>query len=183
MLTCRYHYGITGCKYHSWMICFSPMNERKSTTLYCPHTRAGTLKLPFFLEGVAVGRGSNIWNKIPYCVKIDNHQRNYNQRQHFLTSPSESETVRPCTQESEDRHYGGNRVWDTGVKGITIHINYPALRAPVEGYAFFSSSLGIVKASFDYALVHSSNLKIRRGVGFVRHQGATNIINNRKMSS
>ena len=49
------------------------------------------------------------------------------------------------------------------------HINYPALRAPVEGYAFFSSLLGIVKAGFASALVHSSNLKIRRGVGFVRH--------------
>ena len=64
-----------------------------------------------------------------------------------------------------------------------FHINYPALRAPVEGYAFFSSSLGIVKASFASALVHSSNLKIRRGVNIVRHRGATNITNNGKMSS
>lgn len=56
---------------------------------------------------------------------------------------------------------------------MIIHINYPALRAPVEGYAFFSSLLGIVKTGFASALVHSSNLKIRRGINFVRHSGAT----------
>ena len=36
--------------------------------------------------------------------------------------------------------------------------NYPALRAPVVGFAFFSSSLGKEKASFSYALVPSSHL-------------------------
>ena len=36
---------------------------------------------------------------------------------------------------------------------------YPGLRPPVEGFTFFSSSLGIVKANFASALVLSSNLK------------------------
>ncbi|MCR4680305.1 MAG: hypothetical protein K5636_01680 [Bacteroidales bacterium] len=44
--------------------------------------------------------------------------------------------------------------------------NYPALRAPIEGCAFFSSSLGKVKASFASALVHPSNLEKKGNLGW-----------------
>ena len=37
--------------------------------------------------------------------------------------------------------------------------HYPALRAPVGGYASVSSSLGKAKVNFVFALAHSSTLK------------------------
>ncbi len=65
------------------------------------------------------------------------------------------------------------------------HINYPGLRPPI-GCAF-SSSLGIVNftrmawrpvSHINYPGLRPPLLIFRRGIGFVRHQGAAKVINN-----